>query len=83
MDRNGLRPARWMITKDRHITIASEIGVYQYAPEDVAQKGRLKPGQMLAVDTETGELILPDMVDDRLKNAQPYKKMDGRKCHSS
>jgi len=74
MDRNGLRPARWMITKDRHITIASEIGVYQYAPEDVAQKGRLKPGEMLAVDTETGELILPAMIDERLKNAQPYKK---------
>ncbi|GMR16068.1 MAG: glutamate synthase large subunit [Gammaproteobacteria bacterium] len=74
MDRNGLRPARWMITKDRHITIASEIGVYQYAPEDVAQKGRLKPGQMLAVDTQTGELITPEMVDDRLKSAQPYKK---------
>ena len=74
MDRNGLRPARWVITKDRHMTIASEIGVYQYAAEDVAQKGRLKPGQMLAVDTETGELILPEMVDDRLKNAQPYKK---------
>lgn len=74
MDRNGLRPARWMITKDRHITIASEIGVYEYAPEDVAQKGRLKPGQMLAVDTETGELILPEMVDERLKNAHPYKK---------
>ena len=74
LDRNGLRPARWMITKDRHITIASEIGVYQYAPEDVAQKGRLKPGEMLAVDTETGELILPAMVDERLKNAQPYKK---------
>ena len=74
MDRNGLRPARWMITKDRHITIASEIGVYQYAPEDVAQKGRLKPGEMLAVDTETGELILPAMIDERLKNAHPYKK---------
>ena len=74
MDRNGLRPARWVISKDRHITIASEIGVYQYKAEDVAQKGRLKPGQMLAVDTENGELILPEMVDERLKNAQPYKK---------
>ncbi|MDH5394945.1 MAG: glutamate synthase large subunit, partial [Gammaproteobacteria bacterium] len=74
MDRNGLRPARWVITKDRHITIASEIGVYPYAAEDVLQKGRLKPGQMMAVDTESGELILPHMVDDRLKKAQPYKK---------
>lgn len=74
MDRNGLRPARWVITKDRHITLASEIGVYEYAPEDVVQKGRLGPGQMIAVDTETGNLILPGMVDDDLKNRKPYKQ---------
>jgi len=74
MDRNGLRPARWVITKDRHITIASEIGVYQYLPEDVVQKGRLKPGQMLAADLETGELLLPDDVNDMLKNRHPYKE---------
>jgi len=74
MDRNGLRPARWVITKDRHITLASEIGVYEYAPEDVVQKGRLGPGQMIAVDTETGNLILPSMVDDDLKTRKPYKQ---------
>ena len=74
MDRNGLRPARWVITRDRHITLASEIGVYQYEPEEVVQKGRLKPGQMIAVDTDNGELILPEMIDERLKSAQPYKK---------
>jgi len=74
MDRNGLRPARWVITKDRHITLASEIGVYDYAPEDVVMKGRLKPGQMMAADTETGELLLPDDIDQRLKNRHPYKQ---------
>ncbi|MCH8505542.1 MAG: glutamate synthase large subunit [Ectothiorhodospiraceae bacterium] len=73
LDRNGLRPARYVITRDRHITLASEIGVYDYAPEDVVSKGRLKPGEMLAVDTENGELILPQDVDERLKNRQPYK----------
>jgi len=73
-DRNGLRPARWVITKDRHITLASEIGVYDYKPEDVVAKGRLKPGQMLAADTETGELLLPEDVNAHLKNAQPYKQ---------
>ena len=73
-DRNGLRPARWVITRDRHITLASEVGVYDYQPEDVVAKGRLKPGQMLAADTETGELLLPEDVDARLKKGQPYKQ---------
>jgi glutamate synthase (NADPH/NADH) large chain len=73
-DRNGLRPARWVITKDRHITLASEIGVYEYKPEDVVAKGRLKPGQMLAADTETGKLLLPEDVDALLKGRQPYKQ---------
>ena len=73
MDRNGLRPARWVITRDRHITLASEIGVWDYKPEDVVSKGRLKPGQMVAVDTSTGELLLPEDIDNRLKSAKPYK----------
>ncbi|MFO8156042.1 MAG: glutamate synthase large subunit [Pseudomonadota bacterium] len=73
LDRNGLRPARWVVTKDRHITLASEIGVWDYAPEDVEAKGRLKPGEMLAADTETGELLLPESIDERLKSRQPYK----------
>jgi glutamate synthase (NADPH/NADH) large chain len=74
LDRNGLRPARYIITKDRHITIASEVGVYKYKPEDVVAKGRLKPGQMLAVDTSTGELLLPEDINNKLKKAQPYRE---------
>ncbi len=74
MDRNGLRPARYVITRDRHITLASEIGVYDYAPEAVVSKGRLRPGEMLAVDTVTGQLLLPAEIDARLKNRQPYKQ---------
>ncbi|MCL4155452.1 UNVERIFIED_CONTAM: hypothetical protein GTU68_055166, partial [Idotea baltica] len=73
LDRNGLRPARYVITKDRHITLASEVGVYRYKPEDVVAKGRLKPGQMLAVDTSTGTLLLPEDINNNLKNAQPYR----------
>ncbi len=46
LDRNGLRPARYVITKNRHLTVASEIGVWDYAPEDVVRKGRMGPGQM-------------------------------------
>jgi len=72
MDRNGLRPARWVITKDRHITLASEIGVWDYAPEDVVRKGRVKPGQIVAVDTATGTLLMPEDVDAMLKGRQPY-----------
>jgi len=74
LDRNGLRPARYIITKDRHITIASEVGVYKYKPEDVIAKGRLKPGQMLAVDTDTGEFLLPEDINNALKKAQPYRE---------
>ena len=74
MDRNGLRPARWVVTRDRIITLASEIGVRDYAPEDVVASGRLMPGQMIAADTETGELLLPADIDERLKRRQPYRR---------
>ncbi|SFM61178.1 glutamate synthase large subunit [Marinobacter zhejiangensis] len=74
LDRNGLRPARWVITKDDFITLASEIGTYGYQPDDVVAKGRVGPGQMLAIDTETGEVLHTKDVDDRLKTAQPYKQ---------
>ena len=74
LDRNGLRPARYVVTKDRHITLASEIGVYDYKPEDVIRKGRLKPGEMLAVDTQEGTILDPEDIDNRLKSRQPYKK---------
>ncbi|MBI3344972.1 MAG: glutamate synthase large subunit [Gammaproteobacteria bacterium] len=73
MDRNGLRPARYVITKDRHITLASEIGVYAYPPDQVVAKGRLKPGQMIAADTETGTLLLPQDIDRLLQQRQPYR----------
>ena len=74
MDRNGLRPARYVVTKDRHITLASEIGVYDYKPEDVVAKGRLRPGEMIAADTHTGELLLPADIDNLLKSRRPYRQ---------
>ncbi|MES1926347.1 glutamate synthase large subunit [Salinisphaera sp. T31B1] len=74
LDRNGLRPARYVITEDRHITLASEIGVWDYEPEQIVAKGRLKPGDMLAVDTQTGELIHPREIDERLASRAPYKQ---------
>jgi glutamate synthase (NADPH) large chain len=86
LDRNGLRPARYVITKNTQgngglkdktysdcvITLASEVGVYDYNEQDVIAKGRLKPGQMLASDTHTGELLLPDDVDQRLMSRFDY-----------
>ncbi|MGM0691570.1 MAG: glutamate synthase large subunit, partial [Pseudomonadota bacterium] len=74
MDRNGLRPARWVMTKDRHITLASEIGVWDYAPGDVVRKGRVRPGQMVAVDTAEGKLLLPPDIDGQLKTRKPYRQ---------
>lgn len=74
LDRNGLRPSRWVITKDGFITVASEIGTYGYKPEDVVSKGRLGPGQILSVDTQTGELFHTADIDRQLKVGQPYKK---------
>ncbi|WP_280546306.1 glutamate synthase large subunit [Halomonas sp. 11-S5] len=74
LDRNGLRPARWVITKNGYITLASEVGTYGYKPEDVVAKGRVGPGQILAVDTETGEVLHTSDIDERLKSAYPYKR---------
>jgi glutamate synthase (NADPH) large chain len=73
MDRNGLRPARWVMTRDRHITLGSEIGVWDYKPEDVIAKGRLKPGEMIAVDTETSKLLLSEDIDKLLQDRHPYE----------
>ena len=73
LDRNGLRPARWVITKNRHITIASEAGVWDYAAEDVVKKGKLGPGEMLSLDLQTGELMDTKRIDDLLKSRHPYK----------
>ena len=74
MDRNGLRPARYVISRDRHITLASEVGVTEYDPQDVIARGRLRPGDMLAVDTHTGRLLTPQIIEDDLKGRWPCRK---------
>ena len=79
LDRNGLRPSRWVITKDGLITVASEIGTYGYQADQVVAKGRVGPGQILVVDTETGEVLHTKDVDERLKAAHPYKQWFARK----
>ena len=74
LDRNGLRPARWVLTRDNILTIASEVGVWDYQPEDVVKKGRVKPGQLFAADLVSGELMLPEEIDALLKSAKPYRQ---------
>src|ERR1700738_2813277 len=73
LDRNGLRPARFVITKNRTLTIASETGVWDYAPEDVVRKGKLGPGDMTALDLQTATLLESRDTDAILKSRHPYK----------
>ncbi|MFK8051885.1 MAG: glutamate synthase large subunit [Woeseiaceae bacterium] len=74
LDRNGLRPARYVLTEDRHLTIASEIGVYDYDPATVVEKGRLGPGEILAVDLQDGTLLSTNDVNDQIKARAPYRR---------
>lgn len=74
LDRNGLRPSRWVMTKDGYICTASEIGVFTYKPEDIVAQGRVGPGQILSIDTQTGDVLHTADVDNHLKSAQPYKQ---------
>ncbi|EWH09301.1 glutamate synthase subunit alpha [Catenovulum agarivorans DS-2] len=72
LDRNGLRPARYVITTNRFITLASEVGIWEYSPDEVVEKGRVGPGEMLAVDTKTGQLWRSNEIDQDLKDRHPY-----------
>ncbi|MEK7407921.1 MAG: glutamate synthase large subunit, partial [Acidobacteriota bacterium] len=72
LDRNGLRPARYLVTNDDRVIVASETGVLNLAPEQVRFKGRLQPGRMLLVDTEEGRIIPDEEIKHRLASRQPY-----------
>jgi glutamate synthase (NADPH) large chain len=74
LDRNGLRPARWVVTNDDHLTIASEIGVWDYRPEQVVAKGRLGPGEMIIADTASGKLMEWREIDESLASRAPFKE---------
>jgi len=74
LDRNGLRPSRWVTTKNGYITVASEVGVWDYKPKDVLAKGRVGPGQMLVIDTQTGQIMDTKAIATLLKKAHPYRK---------
>ena len=72
LDRNGLRPARYLITNDGLLVMASESGVLPFAPEEIACKGRLQPGKMLLVDLEQGRLVPDEELKRDLAARQPY-----------
>ncbi len=74
LDRNGLRPARYVITKDNLITLASEVGIWDYAPNEVLEKGRVGPGELLVIDTRKGKLWQSSEIDNDLKSRHPYRE---------
>jgi glutamate synthase (NADPH/NADH) large chain len=73
LDRNGLRPARFVITRDKLITLASEVGIWDYTPDEVVEKGRVGPGEMLAVDTTSGKIWRSDEIDADLMQRHTYR----------
>ena len=74
LDRNGLRPARYLITKDGMMVVASEAGVIPVAPERVQEKGRLQPGKILLIDTESGQIHYDGELKAELAAAHPYRQ---------
>ena len=74
LDRNGLRPARFLVTDDDHVIMASESGVLPVAEENIVRKWRLQPGKMLLIDMEEGRIIEDEEIKASLANAEPYAK---------
>lgn len=74
LDRNGLRPARYLITRNDMMVVASEVGVMDFDPSDIKEKGRLQPGKILLVDTELGKIYYDGELKDQLASAKPYRQ---------
>ncbi|MEM7794950.1 MAG: glutamate synthase subunit alpha, partial [Cyanobacteria bacterium P01_C01_bin.118] len=74
LDRNGLRPSRYYVTKDGRVIMASEAGVLPVEPEQVLEKGRLQPGRMFLVDMAAGRIIGDEELKSEIVNAQPYRQ---------
>ena len=72
LDRNGLRPSRYLITTDGTIVVSSETGVLDFPPQHIAAKGRLRPGKLLLVDTQEGRLISDEEIKHQISNQKPY-----------
>ncbi len=74
LDRNGLRPSRYYVTKDDLVIMGSEAGVLPVAPENVAHKGRLQPGKMFIVNMEEGRIVPDDEIKEKIANEKPYRE---------
>ena len=73
LDRNGLRPARYLITQGGMMVVVSEVGVMDFEPGDIKEKGRLQPGKILLIDTEKGEIYYDGELKKQLAEAKPYR----------
>lgn len=80
LDRNGLRPARYLVTHDDLMVIASETGTIEFEPTRIKAKGRLKPGKMLMVDTELGQIFYDQELKEGLAKAFPYREWLKMNC---
>ena len=74
LDRNGLRPARYLITKNDMMVVASEAGVISFEPENIKEKGRLQPGKILLIDTQEGQIYYDAQLKEQLASAKPYRQ---------
>ena len=74
LDRNGLRPSRYYVTKDDLVIMASEVGVLDIPPDRILQKGRLQPGRMFLVDTEEGRIVADEEIKRKIATEQPYRE---------
>jgi glutamate synthase domain-containing protein 2/glutamate synthase domain-containing protein 1/glutamate synthase domain-containing protein 3 len=74
LDRNGLRPCRYTVTTDGLVVLASEVGVIEFPPEKVRQKGRLQPGKMFLVDTQEGRIVVDTEVKGKIARQRPYRR---------
>ena len=74
LDRNGLRPCRWIVTTDGLVVMASEAGVIQFPPEKIQRKGRLQPGHMFLVDTIEGRVISDNEIKSKIARQKPYRR---------
>jgi glutamate synthase (NADPH) large chain len=72
LDRNGLRPGRWQVTKDDFVVMASETGVLEYPAEEIVRKGRLAPGKIFMVDLDKGRVVEDDEIKYEISHRQPY-----------
>lgn len=72
LDRNGLRPSRYWVTRDGLVVMASEVGVVDIPQDTIVEKGRLQPGRMFLIDTEQGRIVRDDTIKEQLASARPY-----------